>query len=123
MRAICNVPGRLKLLDQSFSGDAQRAIDFESAEKLYTVAQGYEWIDRLNGETIAVSEYTLEYARRDFEAAGQVGHCYECDGEVVFRHPLFACSCAVLGPESEALHPAWNLTLETVRRVRRQATT
>ena len=119
MRAICQVPGKLKLLDQSFSGHAQAKLEtFESAEKLYTVAQGYDWIDRLNGETLPGQEYTLEHARQDFESSGQVGHCYECDGEVVYRNPLFACSCTVLEPESEALHPAWNLTVETLRRVR-----
>jgi hypothetical protein len=122
MRAMRTEPGRLKLLDQSFSGDAQTELDvFESAEKLYTVAQNYDWVDRLNGETVAGGEYTLDLARQDFEAAGQVGHCYECNGEVTYRDQRFACGCAVLEPGSEDLHPAWNLTLVTVRRLRGQA--
>jgi hypothetical protein len=122
MRAICKVPGRLTLLDQSFSGHEQDQIEtFDSAEKLLTVAQTYELIERLNGETIPGGEYTLEQAREDFETSGQVGHCYECDGEVVYRHPLFACSCTVLEANSEEIHPAWNLTIVTLRRVRSEA--
>jgi hypothetical protein len=122
MRAMRKVPGRITLLDQSFAGDAEAPTEtFESAEKLFTVAQNFDWVERLNGDTVPGKEYTLEQARQDFEAAGQVGHCYDCDGEVTYRAQRFACECAALEADSEELPPAWNLTLETLRRVRRGA--
>jgi hypothetical protein len=119
MKAMCKVAGRLTLLDQSFPGETDEV--FESAEKLYTVAQNYDWVERLNGDAVPGKDYTLDLARQDFESAGQVGHCYECDGEVVFRSQRFACNCTALEPSSEELHPAWNLSLETVRRLRKGA--
>jgi len=122
MRAVCKAPGRLTLLDQSFPTQGEAKIEtFDSAEKLLTVAQTYELVERLNGDTVPGSAYTLDLAQQDFETSGQVGHCYECDGEIVYRHPLFACSCTVLEPDSDELHPAWNLTIVTLRRVRSEA--
>ena len=119
MQAVCKVPGRLTLLDQSFSDHEHTNADtFDSPEKLLTVAQTYELVERLNGDTIPGSTYTLDLAREDFEASGQVGYCYECEGAIVYRPPIIACSCTILEPDSEELHPAWNLTISTLRRVR-----